>query len=69
MYIIFYLLWVYDVSNELVFISRVYRARLYTVFDRIFDFDWRVTEGGGVRGAPKAALAQGPAKGLMRHCM
>ncbi len=48
------------------FTSSLYRARLYTVFDCIFDFDWRVTEGGG-RGplgpwAPKAALAQGPAK-------
>ncbi len=38
-----------------VFISGVYRARLYTVFDRILDFDWCVTEerGGGVRGALK----------------
>ncbi len=28
--------------------------RLYTVFDRIFDFDWRVMEGGGgVSGPPQ----------------
>ncbi len=40
-------LWYYDVRIEFVFVSRVYRVRLYTVSDRIFYFDWRVTEGGG----------------------
>ncbi len=46
------------------FTSSLYRVRLYTVFDRIFDIDWRVTEwsGVGVGGPPKSALAQGPAK-------
>ncbi len=48
MYIIFFVSYGdYDVRIVFVFISRVYCARLYTVFDRIFDLDWRVTEGGG----------------------
>ncbi len=32
------------------------------MFDRVLDFDWRVTEG-GVFGGP------GPRKGLMWHCL
>ncbi len=67
MYIIFSVLWDFDVCIVFVllyFTSILYRARLYTVFDRIFDFDWHVMErgGGGLGGLPKAALAQGPAK-------
>ncbi len=38
MYIVFCLLWDYDVRIVFVylFISRVYRAHLYTVFDHFF---------------------------------
>ncbi len=43
-----------------VFISQVYRARLYTLFDRIFDLDWCVMEGGGAQ----SCVSPGPRKGL-----
>ncbi len=70
MHIIVFLIWDYDVPLCLLilqlfyFTSSLYRVRLYTVFDRIFDIDWRVTEwsGVGVGGPPKSALAQGPSK-------
>ncbi len=66
MYIIFFgLLWDYDVRIVFVFISRVYCAHLYTVFDRIFDLDWRVTEGGG-GGGSQSCVNPGPCKGLTR---